>query len=86
MFVLVANRLRRHDQCMNDARPDRERNQAPMLFGVLGSYDQEYSQNGVNADDHLEVVDTFAAMPYPAGWPNNAQRVHKQEDHAEEAQ
>ena len=49
-------RLHGHDAAMNHAGPNSEPNEAAMCQWIAGRKEQEYSQRGVDANDHERVV------------------------------
>jgi hypothetical protein len=72
--------LCRHDAGVPDARPDGERDQAPMLFGFPSRGDQIGAQDRIDPAHHLQVIFAFSTVPNPARWPNQPERVDDEED------
>src|SRR5262245_47120098 len=80
----VGDRLPRHDESMDDARPDGEPNQAAMLGGVASRIDQKCTQHSIYSANHLQVVIALARVPDPARRPNQTERIYQEEDDAED--
>src|SRR5262249_51915623 len=74
MTVLLAvdEALDGHDAAMNEARPDREPDQARVRRRVLRRDDEKHPERGVDADDHHQIVGgnerrrSRHAAPHPA--------------------
>src|SRR5262245_26647840 len=82
-LLRIADGLYRHDDSMHDARPDRERDQAAVLGGIVGRGDQVGTEYRIESADHLKVVMAMSAVPQPAGGPNETERVDGEKDCAE---
>ena len=83
-----ADRFPRHDEGVDDARPDGEPDQRGVGGRVAGGAEQEHAERGVNADDHHVIIARRgrAFMPRPARRPDQRQRVDEAEDPPEHAQ
>ncbi len=76
-LVSVIEGLRRHDSGIRDARPDGERDQAPVRRRIASDHDQEGAQHGVNPPDHLQIILPMTVMPAKAGTPLRSSRMGK---------
>src|SRR5262245_9791722 len=83
LFLSVGKGLHRHDQCMHDARPDGESDQAAIGSRVPRWGDQEDAQHRIDAADHLEIVIALPAVPDPARSPDQPKGIDQQEDNSE---
>src|SRR5215510_9620524 len=83
-LVRVRKRLARHDEGMDDARADREPNEAAMLGRIASGIDQKCTQHGIYPANHLQVKPAFTPMPYPPRGPNQTKWINQEEDYAED--
>jgi hypothetical protein len=60
--------LQRHDERMDDAGPNREGDQAAMLFRISGSDPWKHPQSGVDRNEHFQTPGS-TGMPCPNGRP-----------------
>ena len=68
-LVPIIDGLYCHDAGVDDARPDREGDQAAMLGWIARSSDEKGTENGLNPADHLKVVLAIPTVPLPSRWP-----------------
>ena len=59
-FIRIANRLDRHYQRMDNARPHGKGYETSVLNWIVCRDDEEHAKNGIDTHDHLKVINTFA--------------------------
>src|SRR5262245_12515559 len=87
MTVLLAvdEALDGHDAAMNEARPDREPDQARVRRRAPRREDEKHPECGVDADDHHQIVGgnertRSRLSPHPARGPDDAERVDTEDE------
>ena len=79
-LVSIVQGLYCHDAGVDDARPDRERDQAAMLGWIARGSNEKGTKDGVDPADHLQVVLTMPSVPLPSRRPKETHRIDGEED------
>src|SRR5512132_2179027 len=67
----LGERPNRHDRTMHNTRPDREPYKASVRHWITRGDNQEHTERGIDAQDHLEILGATFCMPRPTRGPKD---------------
>src|SRR5512132_1593827 len=72
--------LNRHDRTMHNTRPNREPDKASVRHWITRCDNQEHTERGIDAHDHLQILGATFCMPRPTRRPENREWPHAENE------